>query len=1193
MSQIIDNSKFTSYITGNMTQTYLNLAGNKLLISFDYNPHIVAQLKKIPGCRFNKQYSRWESPIHAYSKILGCLDNVTISKGVINYFAEEAELRRKVEELRKKSYVELEGYTPKAALMAHQKKAFELHRMLKGSADFSEMGAGKCLRNKDLQLVNGELLSAEEVWARYAGVTIYDGTGWWAEPKAPIYINSMDKLGKIIRKPVKNLYKQQICVKLKEVTLDDGSSIAITAAHKLYKSSRWDNNLNTGDIVCIPRYLVHEDGELNSNIANLFGWMVGDGCDSDPDSNKHRFTQKDDTDRKRVENLMRCVAELYWIDLNIIEIQPTESHRSTDLVVQNLAFRGLCEQLGYRWGRKAAGKEVPSSVMRANKDAVAAFLQGYFDAEAYVYLKAYSIEISSASHLLLKQVACLLRRFGIWMRLRKKRARATNGKNIWRDYWVGMIGGPSSRVFYDKIGFSIKNKMEDLKKFFAVKPNSNVEGIPAHKILREIIDKTRLPIRHITDAYTIYLKGTQEPSREVLSKFIDNIDKILDGRKYKELSNLPHSDTLKILLDTYRATNSYEKVAKTLNSQGRRTVNGYEWHGATIKKIIQNGEKFPYKDIYDNLDKNWLKEKRDQLQKLIDQEVHYVEIKNIEEIDYDGWVYDLEVEDTHNYVAENILCHNTGSAICIAHWHIEMGHTKKVLVICPKSVLKGWEEQIEFFSDLTYTSISGNTKEERLAKLNLKRDMYLINYEYTWRIPEELLTQGFNLVIVDEAHRIKNPDSNQSKACYSLGDAAEYRIALTGTPVLNSPLDAFGVMRFVDPTIFGESIYPFRAKYFTNVGNENSPIQIYVPKHGAQQEISDKMYTRSLRFLKEECLDLPKAIHMPDRIVTLSAEQDRAYRKLQEELAAEITETKSIKINHVLTLMLKLNQITSGWVKDPDTGEIIHFKQNPKLEELKEVVEDVGEQPIIIWSYYREDMRVLTEYYGRCNKCKSPVNNIKEENCPNCGTFIKYRCSEIQGGTKNRNGEIAKFRFTPEERAKQRLKYIEEGKTPQEIRYELCDLLPDGSEPPQTNIFCAQCVAASEGLNLQISTVSIYYSRNWSLKDWTQSLARNHRQGQTKPVTYICLVARLMDGDPTVDQRIADALKRKEDLSKKINKDDIKLLTGDFGKKNREALKDVLLDDSDPTEAADPEKIIETNINVTDSNSIPDQKTLF
>lgn len=534
----------------------------------------------------------------------------------------------------------------------------------------------------------------------------------------------------------------------------------------------------------------------------------------------------------------------------------------------------------------------------------------------------------------------------------------------------------------------------------------------------------------------------------------------------------------------------------------------------------------------------------------------------------------------------------TASAICAIHWNLLLGNIDKALVVCPKSVMRGWEEQIAFFSDMSYVSVAGPKKADRMKKLDLDRDIYLINYEYTWRILDDLLARKFNMIVCDEAHRIKNPQSNQSKACYTLGDAAEYRIALTGTPVLNSSLDAFGVMRFVDSTVFGESFYSFRNRYFKNVGPEHSPIQIYVAKQGADEIISDKLYTRALRFLKEECLDLPEATHLPDRIVYLSKEQDAAYRNLQDKLAAQITENKSIKINHVLTLMLKLNQITSGWVKDPDTDEIIRFKTNPKFEELKNVVEEAGDQPLILWAYYREDMKLITEYYGRCRnkKCGVSVNRMPGENCESCGTYIQHRCSEVQGSTKYRDAEIAQFRFNPEQRAEMRKKFIEEGKTPAEIKSEIGEQLPDGSEPPQTNIIVCQCVAASEGLNLQRSTMSIFYSRNWSLKDWTQALARNHRKGQTNRVTYVNLVARLQSGDNTVDQRIVDALKKKEDLSKKVNKDDIKLLmSSKFKKKNREAFKDVEVDDSEVAKLDDSE---ETGSDGPSSDSST-QSTLF
>lgn len=1125
-----------------MSNVYLHVAGNKLLVSFDYNPHIVSKIKKIPGVRWIKEMARWEAGFDAYDRLVGELDNLIISKGVMEKLAEQARLKIAVDELRKKEYHEIEDYSPKLPLMSHQKKAFELHRMLQGSGNFSEMGSGKCLAAKDLQLVNGELLEAEKVWEEYAVNPIFDGEGWWATPKKALTIVSLDGSGALTKKEVKKLYKQKISEKVRQIRLDDGSEVTITKAHKLYKATKWNNQLEKGDVVCVPKKLPHEDGNLSPELANLMGWLVGDGCDSNPNSNRHRFTQKDDDDRNRVKNLIKKITTEYDLEVNIIETRENETHRATSLEICSRSFRDLLVSKGYKWGRLAALKEVPSSVMTATEAAVAAFLQGYFDAEGYVWKERYTIEISSASHLLMKQVACLLRRFGIWLRLRKKRARATNGKNIWRDYWVGTIGGPSARLFRDKIGFSVNYKREDLDKFLEVTPNSNVEGIPASKILREITEYTGIPQRHITGSYTVYMRGTQEPSRETLQLFVNNIRKILNGTKKSEM------------LCTIAA-----------GGQG-------------------SGRNKAYLPAYESLDSAWLQEKCDLLQQLIDQNVHYVTIADIKEIDYDGWVYDLEVEDYHNYVAENILCHNTGSAICAIHWHKEMGHIDKALVICPKSVVGGWEEQIQMFSNLSFVSITGAKKEDRMKKLSLVRDVYLINYEYTWRIIDDLLNMKFNMIICDEAHRIKDPGSEQSKACYTLGDQAEYRIALTGTPVLNSSLDAFGVMRFVDSRVFGESFYSFRSKYFINISPDNSPIQKYVAKHGADETISDKMYSRALRFLKEECLDLPKLIAMPDRVVSLSPEQDQAYRRLRDDLCAEIMNNKQIRINHVLTLMLKLNQVTSGWIKDSDTGEIIHFKSNPKLEELKTIVEEAGDQPIILWAYYIEDMKLLTSFYGRCQKCKEPTNFIKEENCPKCGTYIKYRCSEVQGSTKYRNAEIARFRFTPEERSKLRKKLIEEGKTPQEIRAELGDLLPDGSEPPQSNLIINQIVAASEGLNLQRASMAIFYSRNWSLKDWSQALARNHRQGQTKPVTYVNIVAQLMDGEDTVDQRIANALKKKEDLSKKINKDDLKLLMGNFKKAEREAFKEIEVVVDEPNQ-----QVVETELQAPSADNPSDQ----
>jgi hypothetical protein len=117
--------------------------------------------------------------------------------------------------------------------------------------------------------------------------------------------------------------------------------------------------------------------------------------------------------------------------------------------------------------------------------------------------------------------------------------------------------------------------------------------------------------------------------------------------------------------------------------------------------------------------------------------------------------------------------------------------------------------------------------------------------------------------------------------------------------------------------------------------------------------------------------------------------------------------------------------------------------------------------------------------------------------------------------------------------------------------------------------------------------MAVFYSRNWSLKDWTQALARNHRKGQTKRVTYINLVAKMLNGDDTVDQRIVNALTAKEDLSKRVNKDDIKLLTGGFSKKDRERLQDIDIDNKNDEKWVDPENEFK------DGDASPEQGNLF
>lgn len=523
----------------------------------------------------------------------------------------------------------------------------------------------------------------------------------------------------------------------------------------------------------------------------------------------------------------------------------------------------------------------------------------------------------------------------------------------------------------------------------------------------------------------------------------------------------------------------------------------------------------------------------------------------------------------------------TASAICAIHWRLIMNQIDKCLIVCPLSIIKNWQEEIARFSNMSTIAILGS-KEQRLKRLEENKDIFIINYDYLAAIKDDLLKKQFPMVVLDEAHRIKNPGAEQSKAAYDLGDNADYRIALTGSPILNSPMDAFGIMRFVDPSIFGESFFAFRNKYFVNTAAGNSLFPMFHPKHGAEEKISDLLVSRSIRYLKADCLDLPPAVTLPDRVVALSAEQDKAYKQMQENFVIELAGMQTIKLTHFLSMMMKLNQITSGWFKVPDSQEIVKFKSNPKFEELKTIVEEeLPGKPLIIWVYYRADIELIYNYFSRCQKCKESILRIFGDTCT-CGSPIKHRPSLVYGGVKDRDAQIAWFRTTEEERKIERQKQIELGIPNKEIIKNLGELLPNGQEPPQTNIFIGQISAASEGLNLQRATYAVYFSRDYSLKNHIQSLGRNHRGGQKQTVTYINLVCARQSGDDTMDMHILSKLKKKEDMSKKINKDDLRNLFGD-SKINKEKINQLLIEALDQENMAPtPEDTLVT----TDTSSI-------
>src|SRR5581483_11651405 len=434
--------------------------------------------------------------------------------------------------------------------------------------------------------------------------------------------------------------------------------------------------------------------------------------------------------------------------------------RASDLQLSSVAYRRFLEAKGYQWGKLSNEKSIPDFIMRADLDSIRIFLRNFFEAEASAIESMRSIEISSASPVLIQQLSYLLRRFGIWMRTSSKQKRATNGSGIYRPYYFGILGGNAARKFYQEIGFVSERKQQRLGKICERVTNTNVEGIPASEIMSQAVASTRLPIRHFGMG-AVYVTGSQQFSPASLKQVVSAFDGILSGESERSYREKPPS----------------------------------KWTVQTLAAYAQ-------------LDMQLLAATRAHLQHLIDQEVYYCRIKEFEEVQYDGWVYDFEVADHHNFVANNILCHNTIQLITLLLHDREQSASQygPALLICPMSIVGNWQREVQRFAPSLKVMIHHGHERlsgEAFAREARQHDIVITTYALALRDKEHLALIDWEYVVVDEAQNIKNESAKQTQAIKSIHGT--HKIALTGTPVENRLSELWSIMEFLNPGYLGSA----------------------------------------------------------------------------------------------------------------------------------------------------------------------------------------------------------------------------------------------------------------------------------------------------------------------------------------------------------------------------------------------------
>jgi superfamily II DNA or RNA helicase len=264
-------------------------------------------------------------------------------------------------------------------------------------------------------------------------------------------------------------------------------------------------------------------------------------------------------------------------------------------------------------------------------------------------------------------------------------------------------------------------------------------------------------------------------------------------------------------------------------------------------------------------------------------------------------------------------------AIMALRFLLRSGKVKKCLLLCPKSVLFEWSAKLwEWSPEIQVCKVRGN-KDERRVLWDLPAHLYLTTYETLREDIDQVDQKSFDLCILDEIQRIKNPDAGVTQATRSV--KAKMRWGLSGTPLENRVEELISIFAYIKPGLLRLDDSPSRVK------NLIGPY-----------------------FLRRRVADVLKELpEKQEQIIwlDLSPDQRRAYDRAESEGRVALSQGQEITVQHVLALITKLKQICN-------LAPVTH--ESSKSEYLIEQIEELqasGEKALVFSQYPDKTLEVL------------------------------------------------------------------------------------------------------------------------------------------------------------------------------------------------------------------------------------------
>lgn len=373
------------------------------------------------------------------------------------------------------------------------------------------------------------------------------------------------------------------------------------------------------------------------------------------------------------------------------------------------------------------------------------------------------------------------------------------------------------------------------------------------------------------------------------------------------------------------------------------------------------------------------------------------------------------------------------------------GEIERVMVVCPLSVTGVWEDEFADHAPIPYHLHILDTGDRKVPTVKGKLNVLVVNYDRVWR--RDKIVQRFapDAIVADESHRIKKPSARRSRYLRRF-NKVPYRAILTGTPTPKSYLDIYAQWVFLNPKRFGTNFNNFKQKYVRFGGYRNYQVMGYLNV----QELLDGI--KADADIQHKSKDLPPRTYQ--RVpVELEPAAWKAYEKMAYELFLELNDHEIVDAKNVAVKILRLQQITGGWIKSEEGN--LHQLSKAKIDATRERLEDLwnDDERVVVFARFRPEVGAIADLGVRSG----------------VPTYV------LSGDTRQQDRD----RFRRDFQAK-----------------------------AGPSLFVAQIQTGGLGITLHSAAEVIFYSVTHALDDYIQACDRVHRIGQKRPVRYQHIVAR-------------------------------------------------------------------------------------